>query len=288
MVLIGRRKYDNIFQKSVSRRKDMPSRRKFWSQYKETIKRNKGTFFVYVFLRALVVIAMVVSCARGNYENLFFCGLALVLFLVPSFLERKLRIDVPNVLEVIVLLFIFASIIMGEMGNYYTKVPIWDTALHTVNGFLCAAVGFGLTDILNRNENVKFRLSPLFLSLVAFCFSMTIGVLWEFFEFACDTFLGKDMQKDFVVQTIVSTFLSGETKAPEVIRGIDEVIINGENLGIDGYLDIGLFDTMKDLLVNFLGAAVFSVMGFFYVKYRGKGKLVENFIPRAMRKNDEE
>lgn len=266
----------------------MSSRGKYWSQYKETIKRNKGTFFVYVFLRTLVVIAMAVSCIRGNYENLFFCGLALILFLVPSFLERKLRIDVPNVLEVIVLLFIFAAVIMGEMGNYYTKVPLWDTALHTVNGFLCAAVGFGLTDILNRNENVKFKLSPLFLSLVAFCFSMTIGVLWEFFEFFCDMFFGKDMQKDYVVRTVVSTFLSGQTKTPEIIRNIDEVVVNGKNLGIEGYLDIGLIDTMKDLLVNFLGAVVFSVMGFFYVKYRGKGKLVENFIPRAKKKSDEE
>ncbi len=260
----------------------MAERKKYrLRQYKEQIKKNKITFFVYVLLRALVVGAMIISCIRGNYENLFFCGLALVLFLVPAFFEKNFDINVPNTLEVIILLFIFASIIMGEMGNYYTKIPFWDTALHTLNGFLCAAVGFGLTDILNRNEKIKFRMSPIFLALVAFCFSMTIGVLWEFLEFACDTFLGKDMQKDFVVKNVVSTLLSGDTKTPEVIENISNVAVNEKPLGIDGYLDIGLFDTMKDLLVNFVGAAVFSVMGFFYVKRRGKSRLAEYFIPKV-------
>ncbi|MBO4941700.1 MAG: hypothetical protein J6D15_05815 [Clostridia bacterium] len=251
-------------------------------QYKEHIKENKGPFVVYVLLRGFVILSMVISCLRGNYENLFFCALALVLFLLPAFFEKNFGIDLPNILEIVILLFIFASVILGEMGSYYTKVPFWDTVLHTVNGFLCAAIGFGLSDILNRNDKIKFKLSPVFLAVVAFCFSMTIGVLWEFFEFFCDVIVKTDMQKDAVVSTIVSTALGESTKEPKVIENIKAVAVNGIDFGIDGYLDIGLFDTMKDLLVNFIGAAVFSVIGFVYVKSRGKSKIAKHFIPTVV------
>lgn len=255
-------------------------------QYKEHIKENKGPFVVYVLLRGFVILSMVISCLRGNYENLFFCALALVLFLLPAFFEKNFGIDLPNILEIVILLFIFASVILGEMGSYYTKVPFWDTLLHTVNGFLCAAIGFGLSDILNRNDKIKFKLSPVFLAVVAFCFSMTIGVLWEFFEFFCDVIVKTDMQKDAVVSTIVSTALGESTKEPKVIENIKAVSVNGMDFGIDGYLDIGLFDTMKDLLVNFVGAAVFSIIGFIYVKSRGKNKLAKHFIPTVVAPGD--
>lgn len=255
--------------------------------YRDYIKKNKGVFAVYILLRAVVIFAMVWSCMRGNYENLFYCSLALILFLLPPFFEKNFGIDIPNILEGIILLFIFASIILGEMGNYYTRFPMWDTILHTLNGFLCAAVGFGLVDILNRNEKIKFRLSPMFLALVAFCFSMTIGVLWEFFEFGMDVFFGKDMQKDAVVGGIISSYLSGSTKNPEIIKNIKSVTVDGRELGIKGYLDIGLFDTMKDLIVNFIGAVVFSIIGFFYVKSRGKSRFAGHFIPKVVDENGE-
>ncbi len=266
----------------------MPKKNRFDARvYKEHIRKNKLTFAVYLLLRIIVIGAMAVSCVRGNYENLFFCALALVLFLVPAFLEKNFDIDLPNTLEIVILLFIFASLIMGEMGNYYTKVPFWDTALHTVNGFLCAAVGFGLVDILNRNEKIKFQLSPVFLALVAFCFSMTIGVLWEFYEFGCDYLFGTDMQKDSVVSSVTSTFLSGNTKEPSVLENISSLVVDGRELGVGGYLDIGLYDTMKDLLVNFIGAAVFSIMGFVYVKYRGRSKIAKYFIPQVAKTEKE-
>ncbi len=257
----------------------------FGRKYKREIKEHKVTFGVFVTLRLLVVLAMVFSCISGNYENLFYCILTLVLFALPTFVEKNFGIELPGALEIVILLFIFAAEIMGEMGSYYTKIPYWDTMLHTVNGFLCAAIGFAMVDILNRNERIKFKLSPIFLAVVAFCFSMTIGVLWEFFEFFCDTFLGMDMQKDFVVSTVTSTYLGTSTHDPLVFENIKEVTVDGVALGIDGYLDIGLYDTMKDLFVNFIGAVVFSVIGFFYVKTRGKGKLAKQFIPKLKSKN---
>ena len=245
------------------------------------IKKDRLTFAVYVLLRIAVILAMIASCLSGHYENLFVCTLSLVLFLVPAFFEINFGIELPSALEIIILLFIFAAEILGELGSYYVKVPIWDTALHTINGFLCAAVGFSLVDIINRNERFKFRLSPLFLAIVAFCFSMTIGVLWEMFEFTADMVFKTDMQKDFVVHTISSVALdpTNSNKAV-IIDGITDVAVKGQSLGLGGYLDIGLIDTMKDLIVNFVGAVVFSIIGFFYVRSRGKNKFAENFIPR--------
>ncbi len=257
----------------------------FGRKYKSEVKKHKAAFVVFVTLRLLVVLAIVFSCISGNYENLFYCALTLILFALPTFVEKNFGIELPGALEVVILLFIFAAEILGEMGSYYTKVPYWDTILHTVNGFLCAAIGFAMVDILNRNERIKFKLSPIFLTVVAFCFSMTIGVLWEFFEFFCDVFLEMDMQKDFVVSTVTSTYLGTSTHDPLILENIKDVTVDGVALDVEGYLDIGLYDTMKDLFVNFIGAVVFSVIGFFYVKTRGKGKLAKQFIPKLKSEN---
>lgn len=247
---------------------------------KDEIKKNKSTFAVYVVLRLLVISAIVFSVLRGQYENVFVCVLALTLFLVPSFFKKNFGIELPGVLETIIMLFIFCSMILGELGCYYVKVPVWDTMLHTVNGFLCAAIGFSMVDILNRDGRFKFRLSPLYLSIAAFCFSMTIGVLWEMFEFGADVFFATDMQKDFVINRISTVTLDDTlSNTPVVIDNIESVVINGKEMGLGGYLDIGLIDTMKDLTVNFIGAVVFSIIGYFYVKSRGYSRFAKNFIP---------
>ena len=125
------------------------------------------------------------------------------------------------------------------------------------------------------------------MAIVAFCFSMTIGVLWEFFECTMDQFFLLDMQKDTVVNVISSVKLDptgGNT--PVAIKGItDVIVVCGDEqipLGVGGYLDIGILDTMKDLWVNFIGAVVFSILGYFYVKSRGKGWFARNFIPQVL------
>lgn len=250
------------------------------------IKTSKSTFAVFIVLRFFVIAAMVLSVIRGQYENLFVCTLALVLFMVPAFVEKNFGIQLPSTLEIIILLFIFSAEILGEIQSYYTKIPFWDTMLHTINGFLCAAVGFALVDIFNRNEKFTFKLSPFFLAFTAFCFSMTVGVVWEFFECGCDLFLHTDMQKDTIVTQFSSVLLNPEgINNPIYVNNITDTAVNGQSLGIQGYLDIGLLDTMKDLFVNFIGAVVFSVIGFFYVKTRGKGKFAGRFIPVVNQKN---
>ena len=232
-------------------------------------------------LSLFIILVMVRAAMTGNYENIFVCLLSLLLFCVPIFLEKHLAIDIPPVMEGIIYCFIFAAEILGEINSFYTRIPGWDTMLHTLNGFLMAAVGFALVDLFNRSERMTFKLSPLFLAIVAFCFSMTIGVLWEFFEFSMDYFFGTDMQKDFFVTQINSVRLNPSGLNQVVHEPITSLIVNGKDWleFPGGYIDIGLIDTMKDLMVNFVGAVVFSIIGFFYVKTRGQGKLASSLIP---------
>ena len=341
---------------------------------KKEIREHRSSFFVYIFLRTLVLITMVLQIFNQNYENAFLCILTLFLMIIPSFIQVEFKIELPSTLEIIILLFIFSAEILGEIQSFYIRVPVWDTILHTLNGFLAAAIGFSLVDLMNKDTRIKFQLSPLFMAIVAFCFSMTIGVIWEFFEFGMDTFAGLDMQKDTIINHITSVTLDPtktnipitidgikeviingkalgvgfslvdlmnkdtrikfqlsplfmaivafcfsmtigviweffefgmdtfagldmqkdtiinhitsvtldptKTNIPITIDGIKEVIINGKALGVGGYIDIGLIDTMYDLFVNFIGAIVFSFFGYFYVVNRGKGNFVNRFIPR--------
>lgn len=255
---------------------------------RQRLERLKGIALVYLLLRISVIVIMIAQFFNGNFNNVFLCILTLVLFLIPSFVEHRLHIDVPDTLETIILLFIYAAEILGEIRSFYITFPYWDVMLHTLNGFLCAAIGFSLVDILNREERFTLSLSPFFMAVTAFCFSMTIGVIWEFFEFFMDHVFLLDMQKDQVVNTISSVMLDpAGANHPVVVSGITDVILvteQGEQaLGLGGYLDIGIVDTMEDLFVNFVGAVIFSIIGFFYVKGRGKGKFVRRFIPRLMR-----
>lgn len=262
----------------MERKKKAP--RHLGPQLKAVIRRQPTVFAVYTVLRLIVLATLVSSIIRGEYESAFICLLVLGLFVLPFFIQQNFGIELPSTLEIIILLFIFASEILGELKCYFITYPHWDSMLHTTTGFLCAATGFALIDILNRNSKIKFQLSPIYVAVAAFCFSMTVGVLWEFFEFGMDRLFMMDMQKDTVVNAITSVMLDPtNSNIPVTIDGITSVTINGQELGLGGYLDIGLYDTMGDLFVNFIGAVVFSTIGYFYIKQRGKGKLAKAFIP---------
>ena len=243
---------------------------------------SRSSFVIYLLLRLSTMVVLVRSIFLGNLEHAFLCLLSLALFECPLILQRRLRVQLPNLLMIIVLCFIYAAEVMGEIGNFYGNVPGWDTMLHTLNGFLCAAIGFATVDLLNRDERASLRLSPGYLAFVSFCFSMTVGVMWEFVEFGADQLIGVDMQKDFFVSSISSVALNpaGEN-VPVALRDIVSTTVtmaNGSTWTMNGYLDIGIIDTMKDLLVNFVGAVTFSIIGFFYVRHRGSG-FARHFIP---------
>ena len=234
-------------------------------------KEEPAAFWTYVVLRFIVILILIRCILRGDIESAFVCVLVLVIYLLPQFVENRLNIDIPTTLEVVIFVFVFAAEILGELQSYFIKYSNWDTILHTSSGFLCAAVGLSLVDLLNRSDNAKVQLSPGYLAITAFCFSMTIGILWEFIEFSADRLFLLDMQKDTIVNQISSVSLDPTNSNISItVKGIKDVILvtdSGEQaLGLGGFLDIGLYDTMEDLFVNFVGAVVFSVVAFFECK----------------------
>jgi hypothetical protein len=258
--------------------------KKFKQIIKDYKDSNRSSVTVYVILRLLVIVCMVGQLLRGDLQNAFMCLFTLVLLMMPVFLQKAFKVVLPNTLEIILFLFIFSAQILGEIHNFYGSIPHWDTMLHTLNGFLCAGIGFALVDLLNKNSK-SLKLSPIFVALGAFCFSMTVGVCWEFFEYGMDKIFLLDMQKDTILQTISTVTLDPlQNNNTVVIRDIAQTVMYGADGTVlavidGGYLDIGLNDTMKDMFVNLIGAVVFSVFGFFYVKNRDKYQFTKHFIP---------
>lgn len=263
-----------------------------WRPIIEQIKEDKKAYTVYAIISLLILLTLVRSAFLGRWENVFTCVLASLLLLIPPVIERSFHVNLPTTLEILAYVFVFCAEILGEIGNFYVHFRFWDTMLHTFNGFMFAAFGFCLVDIFNKTKRFRFRLSPLFLALVAFCFSMTIGVLWEFFEFAADALLHTDMQKD-VFGTVINSVSIPNDLGEKVthIKDIATTTIvteSGEVIVLNGYLDIGLADTVKDLFVNFIGAVLFSVIGYFYVKHRGEGHIAGQFIPEFIEEDTDD
>ena len=264
----------------------------FISRAKEVMHRKRveepKVFMLYFLLRALVLLTLVRSAFLGHYEHMMLCVLTLLLLLLPSLIEHTLDIELPDLLESIILLFIFAAEILGEIDAFYIRIPFWDTILHTTWGFLCAGIGFALFDILNRSDSSKIKLTPLYMAISAIAFSMCIGACWEIIEYFADCFIGVDMQKDTLVQGINTVWLDPTNSNITIpVRDIVSSQINlasGEVIPIPGgYLDIGIHDTMADLIVNLIGALVFAVLGFAYVKTRDHNSFAARFIPRVRR-----
>lgn len=262
---------------------------------KQSLRNTKTSTFVYIILRVLVIAIMVRAIFLKRWDQVLYCSLALIEFMIPSFVEKRLKIELPSTLEIIVLLFIFSGEIMGEIGQFYHKIQAWDLILHTINGFLMGAIGVALIDVFNKHPSINFSLSPFFVAFVAFCFSITIGVLWEFTEYTADRLLGVDMQKDTIVSYINSeeTSIDG-VRTPLKIEGITTTTITGyvngkpEEVVLDGYLDVGINDTMEDMFVNLVGAFIFSVLAAFYIKGRGEGAghIAGAFIPRMLTEDE--
>ena len=247
---------------------------------------------IYILLRIIVVIMLVDQVWKPHWGNTMLLLLTLILFEIPYFLEKILKIQIPNMLEIILLSFIFSSTVLGELSDFYGYFSMWDTFLHAFSGFLAGGVGFSLVYLLNKNTKTM-NLTPLLLAVVSFCFSMTVGVMWEFVEFSADKLLQFDMQKDTIIQQINSVELSKDGNTVYHVPDITRTIIESQNADgktdktiiQNGYLDVGIMDTMKDLFVNFIGAVVFSVFGYLYSRndYQ-KFTFIKNFIPKKIKR----
>ena len=257
----------------------------FLSAFVRRVRANRLCFAVYALMGAMTAAVIVMTFIDGQYESTFTAVLSLFLFLLPTLVSEGLRIKLPEALEIIAVLFVFCANILGEIFSFYTLLPFWDDMLHYTSGFIFAAFGFSLVEIFNRNVRFDFHLSPIFVATVALCFAMTVGVVWEMFEFGSDLLLGTDMQKDRIVGAIHSALLNPEGQTPVEIVGITETFVagsGGETVRIEGYLDVGLWDTMKDLFVDFLGAFLFCSIGYFYLSRSSNARLVRKLIPRAV------
>jgi hypothetical protein len=252
---------------------------KGFKRIRDQIKTHKRSFTLYLILRGAIIVVMILNILGRDWQNVAICIASLGLFLTPGFIESKWHVRLSDTLTNIILLFIFAAEVLGEIGAFYVLIPWWDTMLHTLSGFLIAGVGFSLVHLLNDNKRILFTLSPVFIVLTAFCFSMTVGVFWEFIEFSADQLWGVDMQKDTVVHDISSVLLDPDGgNRPYSIDDITSTVVNGEELPIDGYLDIGLLDTMNDLGVCCIGAGVFCTIGYISMKKGEKSEFMEQFV----------
>lgn len=251
---------------------------------KSRLNTHKTSLFICITLRILTLISMLAEFKLGNFKNGILCIAVLIIFTIPALLKKESGIVLPDVMEAAVYAFVFASEILGEISNFYGLVPFWDTLLHLMSGFILAGVGFSLIRLMN-GKNQNFRISAAYVALTGICFSVTAGLLWEFFEFACDTDFKTDMQKDSMVKNISSVELNGKkNNQPLKIDGITKTEIylkNGERYIVSGgYLDTGLADTMKDLSVNFIGAVIFCTAGYRHMKNKDECRFVSDFIPK--------
>ena len=166
------------------------------------------------------------------------CLLGVVAMFLPSIIEKKWKFDIPNIMEVLYVIFLYCAIFLGEVRNFYHVIPHWDTILHTFSGAMLGALGFSVVSLMNDTDKWNLNLSPAFVAFFAFCFSITLGVVWEIYEFSFDGLLGLNMQK-FALE-------NGK-------------LLIGRN---------AVLDTMKDLIVDGVGALVISIIGFISLKYK--------------------
>lgn len=192
---------------------------------------------------------------RSDYVLMLLeCILGIFALMLPSMLTQKFKIEIPGKIYYLYVIFLYAAIFLGEVRNFYYTIPYWDTILHTLSGAMTGFIGFSLIDILNH-DNSRVTLSPFFIAFFAFCFAITVGVVWEFYEFTSDTLLGTNMQK-------------------YKLRDGTELV--GKE---------ALQDTMEDLMVDVLGAFVASGIGYISLKYK-KGWIDDLRIKIRRKKNE--
>lgn len=199
---------------------------------------GKLEVFMRYFFIVLTFGAIILSIFQKQWEVLVSGFFTIILFMLPSLYSKKKNISIPPVFQIVILLFIFASMYLGEIHDYFYKYAWWDSMLHSVSAIILSYIGFLLIFTLNRDKNIHMRLSPFFIALFTFCFALTIGTLWEIFEFAVDALFGANMQKARNLEEIYGVF---DTR-------------------------LGVIDTMRDLIVDSIGALLVSVIAYYYSK----------------------
>lgn len=234
----------------------------------QVFKRHRSTMYYFIFLILITTTIMGVQIVQGNTDLISELALAYACLLLPAFGQWVLKMEFPVLLEVALYTFVFCAKGLGNGFHLYTALPWWDIALHTFAGFVAAAIGYGMVlEFQGEHKNV------FGLIVTAFCVSMTVGILWEFFEFSADCLLNTYNQAYEVVDSLNHVAVGGKFVD---FTNITEVMINGVKIDAVGYLDTGLIDTMSDLAVNLIGAVVLLLL----TMHQG---FVKQFIPRKVK-----
>lgn len=243
--------------------------------------RSKGVLALFLIFMLLSLFSFVISAVKMQAEGTANSFVTLILLCVPAYIEYGCKEKFPPLIEAFFLILIFGHGILGEVFFFYIRFRFWDIFLHALSGFLAAFFGIALLDILNGSGEVKRKLNPLFTTLNAFSFASAAAVLWEFIEFSADRLLGLDMQKDTIVHSFRSVLLdSTNSNIPVAVNDIRSVYINGKPLLVtDGYLELGLYDTMEDLAAAAVGSLLFCAAAFICLKAADKSKLKASIIP---------
>jgi len=225
--------------------------------WKEAI--TKAIFVSFIIPLAFIIYRIIVAPAT-NPENiegvrvkadyilmLSQCILGIIAMILPSKFFEKKKIEIPSNIYFLYVLFLYAAIFLGEVRNFYYRIPFWDLILHAFSGAMLGVLGFSIVNLLNKSDRIHVKLSPIFVAIFAFCFAVTLGVIWEVYEYLADGILGLNMQK-FALEN--GTQLVGRR---------------------------ALTNTMGDLMVDGVGAFVMSLIGYISLKYK-KGWLEKLLI----------
>lgn len=204
---------------------------------------------ITLVLQLILLLEAVLALWSQRWFTAFLSSMIILITLLPLVFERRFRIHIPPDLQLAAICFVFASLFLGEIRDYYTRFWWWDMALHTLSGFLLGIVGFLLVHIMNEIDDIHVHMKPGFVAFFAFMFALGMGALWEILEFAMDSLLGMNMQKPML----------GDPS--------------------------GLTDTMWDLIVDAVGALVISILGWRYLKNPGQKSLLERWIDAFVARN---
>ena len=242
-----------IYVSTCKRRKTVQKKHK-WESSKIIYFIFAGITFIELVAAVISVIFAETSAIRdASISNIFLSILALILFSIPSVLEKKFKFDIPNYLEIIVMSFLFAAIVMGNIHGLLVNVIGYDKILHTVSGITISIIAFEVVHMYNQYRKSAIRLTPMFVAIFAFTFSITLLVLWEFYEFAVDT--------------IAFQFDSETARNMQRYQWINQSDTFPQ--------DYGLYDTMMDLVVGAIGATIVSITGGSILHHKEKGHKME-------------
>ncbi len=200
-----------------------------------------AVFAIVRIIQAPSVVAEEITKVKSDYVlPLFACLSGLVVMALPAFIERKRKIDIPDSMEILYALFLFCAIYLGEVRDFFYRIPHWDTLLHAFSGLMLGLIGFTVVDLLNEVDTVKIRLSPVFVALFAFSFALAAGCVWEIYEYLADDLMGLNMQK---------------------FRLADGTTLIGH---------AALSDTMEDMMVDTASALVATILGYLRILKRDR------------------